>query len=518
MYDLILKNGWVIDGCGGPPFRADVAVKGTNISDLGRLDAAPASKVLDVAGHYIVPGFIDAHVHGDLTLLADPIALPALRQGVTTYIIGQDGSSFAPASPATLQYMLRYTAGFNGNPSGLDKPWRTVDEYLSRFDGASAINVAYLIPNGNVRMEVMGLDPRPATEDELRAMKRLVREGMDAGAVGLSTGLDYIPSLYADAREISALCAAIAPVNGVYVTHMRGYGANAPAGMREVYEIVRNSGAAAHISHYNGPAEVLLPLIDQGRALGFDLTFDTYPYLAGSTILGMTALPSWVQQGGIEATLERLDDPAVRARLHSEWFTGPLHYPLDSTRIAMTGHPSWQWAEGHTVTEAARQAGLTPGEFVRQILLACEMAVGVVGFGGDRTEEDVRAILRHSAHMAGSDGIFSGGYPHPRGWGAFARYLARHTRELGDYTWAEAVTHLSSHAARRFRLADRGLIRPGFAADLAVIDPNALVDRSTYAAGRMLAEGVAHVVVNGVLVLQDGEATGATPGRALRRS
>ena len=268
MFDLIIKGGWVIDGSGGPPFRADVALLESMIAEVGRLDGAEAPRVLDAAGRYVVPGFIDAHVHGDLMLLADPIHLPALRQGVTTYIIGQDGSAFAPASPETLAYMRRYTAGFNGNPPGLSYDWRTVDEYLSRFDRSTAINVAYLIPNGNVRMEVMGLDPRPATDDELAAMQRLVREGMDAGAVGLSTGLDYIPSLYADAREIAALCEAIAPENGVYVTHMRGYDADAPVGMREVCEIARTAGVAAHVSHYNGPAEVLLPLVDQARAWG----------------------------------------------------------------------------------------------------------------------------------------------------------------------------------------------------------------------------------------------------------
>jgi N-acyl-D-amino-acid deacylase len=517
-YNLLLTNGWVIDGTGGPAFRADVAVLESMIGEVGRLGGASAEKVLDVRDRYVVPGFIDAHVHGDLMLLADPVQLPALRQGVTTYIIGQDGSSFAPASPATLDYMRRYTAGFNGNPVGLDYAWRTVDEYLARFDRTTALNVAYLIPNGNIRMEVMGLDPRPAADDELRAMQRLVREGMDAGAVGLSTGLDYIPSLYADAREIGALCQAIVPENGVYVTHMRGYGPNAPAGMREVSEIVKLSGVASHISHYNGPAEIMLPLIDAGRALGYDLTYDTYPYLAGSTILGMVALPAWVQEGGIDATVTRLRDPAIRARLMSEWFTGPTPYPLETTCIAMAADPAWQWAEGLTVTEAARQAGLAPGDLVCDILVACEMAVGIVGFRqGDRTEADVRAILRHPAHMAGSDGIFRGGFPHPRGWGAFARYLGFHTRQLRDYTWPEAIAHLSSHAARRFRLTDRGLLRPGFAADIAVFDPATVADRSTYAAGRTLAEGIDHVLVNGTLVLENGEPTGATPGRALRR-
>ena len=517
-FDLIIKNGWVIDGTGGPPFKADVALLDTMIAAVGPLGDSKAPKVVDATDRYVVPGFIDAHVHGDAVLLADPVHLPALKQGVTTYIIGQDGSSFAPASPATMDYVRRYTAGFNANPSTIDYDWRTIDEYLARFDRRTALNVAYLVPNGNVRMEVMGLDPRPATADEIRSMQDFVRRGMDAGAVGLSTGLDYIPSRYADAREIAALCEVIVPDGGVYVTHMRGYGPNATAGMEEVYEIARRSGVASHVSHYNGPADLLLPLMDRGRASGLDLTFDTYPYLAGSTILGMVALPPWVQEGGIEPTLERLADPTIRARLNAEWFSTPTPYPLETTTISMVTDTAWRWAEGRTVAEAAKQAGRPAGDFVCEILLASGMMVGIVGYrAGERTEADVRAILKHPGHMAGSDGIFCGGFPHPRGWGAFARYLGYHTRTLGDYTWAEAITHLATHAARRYRLTDRGLIKPGFAADIAVFDPVTVCDRSTYAAGRREAEGVDHVLVNGTLVLENGEATGATPGRALRR-
>jgi N-acyl-D-amino-acid deacylase len=518
MFDVVIRGGWVIDGCGGPPFRADVGVASAKIAALGAIPPTDDIATLDAQGLYVAPGFIDAHVHGDAMLLADPVHLPALRQGVTTYVLGQDGSSFAPASRSTLDYMRRYTAGFNGNPESIAWNWSSIAEYLGRFERTTAINVAYLIPNGNVRLEVIGHDPRPASDDELRAMRRLVCEGLDAGAVGLSTGLDYIPSRYADAREITALCEELAPCDGVYVTHMRAYGPNAPIGMREVCEIAQRSGSAAHISHFNGPADVLLPLIDAGRAQGLDLTFDTYPYLAGSTILGMVALPPWVQEGGIEATLDRLGDPAIRQRLNAEWFSRPTPYPLERITIAMVANAAYQWAEGLVLTTAAAEAGRPPGDFVCELLLASELAVGIVGFRpGDRTEADVRAILRHPAHMAGSDGIFRGGFPHPRGWGAFARYLGRHTRELGDYDWAGAVTHLSTHAARRFRLTDRGLIRPGYAADLAIFDPATVIDRSTYADGRRLAEGVRHVFVNGELVLRDGEPTGATPGRALRR-
>ncbi|WP_435006422.1 N-acyl-D-amino-acid deacylase family protein [Tundrisphaera lichenicola] len=517
-YDLIARGGWVIDGTGGPAFRADVAVLDSVIAAVGHLGDSTAAKVLDATGLTITPGFIDAHVHGDLMLLADPVHLPALKQGVTTYIIGQDGCSFAPGSAATIDYMRRYTAGFNGNPPNIDYDWNGVDEYLARFDRKTAINVAYLIPNGNVRIEVIGHDPRPATDHELRAMQKMVRDGMEAGAVGLSTGLDYLPSRHADAREIAALCEVLVPDDGVYVTHMRAYGANSPVGMEEVYDIVRRSGVAAHISHYNGPADIMLPLIDKGLAMGFDLTFDTYPYLAGSTILGMVSLPPWVQEGGNEATLERLADRTIRARLESDWFPAPTQFPLNKVHLAMVANPTWRWAEGKTVIDAAKKAGQTPCDFICDILLASDLAVGVVSFRAiDRTEEDVRAILRHPSHMAGSDGIFRGGYPHPRGTGAFARYLGYHTRTLGDYTWPEAISHLTSHAARRYRLTDRGMIRPGYVADIALFDASTITDRSTYADGKALAEGVRHVIVDGTMVLEDGLPTGATPGRALRR-
>ncbi len=232
----------------------------------------------------------------------------------------------------------------------------------------------------------------------------------------------------------------------------------------------------------------------------------------------MVALPAWVQEGGIDATVARLGDAATRARLNAEWFAKGTPYPLDTTTIAMVTHPDWQWAEGLTVVAAAETAKLAPGDFVCEILRASGMMVGIVGYrAGERSEEDFRAILRHPAHMAGSDGIFCGGFPHPRGWGAFARYLGYHTRQLGDYDWSTAVTHLSTHAARRYRLFDRGLIRPNYAADIAVFDPVTVNDRSTYAAGRNEAIGVDHVVVNGTIALEHGETTGATPGRALRR-
>jgi N-acyl-D-amino-acid deacylase len=522
MFDLLFTGARVVDGSGAPSFQTDVAIEGDRIAAVGALSQAEARKRLDVSGKVVCPGFIDAHVHGDLAVLADPLHEPAVRQGVTTYILGQDGVAMAPGSAATLEYMRRYTAGFSGT-FPIEERWTSMAEYLSCFKRKSAVNVACLIPNGNVRMEVIGLDTRPPRSDELRRMGRLVREAMEQGAMGLSSGLDYIPSRYASTEELIALCREIAPYGGVYVTHMRRYD---PAGviesMEEVYRIGREGGVPVHISHFNSRAELVLPKLDAGRASGLDVTFDLYCYLAGSSILGMVVLPPEVQEGGVPATVARLRDPAVRSRLRS-WFASPK-VPLETVKISFVNNPAARHYEGLTLTQAFQRAasakeGKKPGEigaFVCDLLADSDMAVGCVVPHSQRTQEDVRQLMRHPGMMAGSDGIFAGSCPHPRGCGCFARYLGHHVR--GDRTWTleQAVHHLSHCAARRFGLRDRGLLRPNMAADVVVFDADTIADQSTYDEGRRLAVGIEHVVVNGELVLTDGKRTAALPGRPLR--
>ena len=292
MFDLIIRGGRVVDGTGLPWFHADVAIEGGKIAAVGALGAAQAKTILDAKGKVVSPGFIDAHVHGDLALLVDPYHEAAVRQGVTTYVLGQDGVAFAPGSPDTQQYMRRYTAGFNGNFPTPGKQWNSVAEYLALFDEQCAINVCTLIPNGNVRMEAMGLESRPPTPDELKVMKRLVREGMEQGAVGVSSGLDYVPSIYANEDELAALCEEIAPFGGIYVTHMRGYNLQkAPPALEEVFNIGKRAKCGVHVSHFNCVAEQTIPLLDAARAGGVDVTFDLYCYLYGSTLVVMLTIP-----------------------------------------------------------------------------------------------------------------------------------------------------------------------------------------------------------------------------------
>lgn len=538
MFDILIRNGRVVDGSGLPWFAADVGITGDRIAAVGKIGVAPAQQTIDATGKVVCPGFVDAHVHGDLALLADPLHEPGVRQGVTTHVLGQDGVAFAPGSLTTQQYMRQYTAGFNGNFPTPDRQWSTVAEYLSQFDGQCSINVCTLIPNGNVRMEVMGLDPRKPSMDELKQMRAIVREGMEQGAVGLSSGLDYVPSIYADEDELTALCEEIAPFGGIYVTHMRGYNEQkAPTALAEVFNIGKRAGCGVHVSHFNCLADQTIPLLDFARRDGVDVTFDLYCYLYGSTIVAMIALPPEVLEGGITATVARLKDPSVRQQLEVA-FANP-RFPIETMRLASLPHPDWKQYEGMTLLEASglahperpgRGSNLLPVtdtlgspsirklvDFTCDLLIATNLAAGcVVRHFLARQEFDITRLMRHPLMMAGSDGIYVGGHPHPRGTGCFARYLGHHVRN-GDWSLEEAVMKCSYHTARRFGLKDRGLIREGLAADVVVFDPEIIADRSTYDDGTALAVGVEHVLVNGTPVLLHGKRTPARPGKGLKR-
>lgn len=516
MFDILIRNGRVVDGSGLPWFRADVGITGDRITAVGPLASASAKQTLDATGKVVCPGFVDAHVHGDLPLLADPLHEQGVRQGVTTHVIGQDGVAFAPGSPGTQTYMRQYTAGFNGNFPTPGKSWRTVEEFLQQYDGHSSINACTLIPNGNVRMEVMGLDPRKPTADELKRMRAIVREGMEQGAVGVSSGLDYVPSIYADEDELSELCSEITPFGGIYVTHMRGYNEQkAPAALREVFNIGKRAGCGVHVSHFNCLADQTIPLLDAARADGVDVTFDLYCYLYGSTIIAMITLPPEVLEGGIAATVERLKTPAVRKQLEAA-FANP-RFPIETMRLASLPHDEYRPLEGMTLPAAAASRKQSVLDFTCDLLVATNLAAGcVIRHFAARQESDTLKLMRHPLMMGGSDGIYVGGRPHPRGTGCFARYLGHHVRS-GDWTLEEAVMKCAYHGARRFGLKDRGLVREGMAADVVVFDPDAIADRSTFDDGKLLAVGVSDVLVNGVPVLRNGERTPARPGRGLKR-
>ncbi|MGN9846494.1 N-acyl-D-amino-acid deacylase family protein [Nonomuraea sp. H19] len=513
-FDALLRSGWIVDGSGQSPYPGDIGVRSGRIVAIGSLMGAVAAVDLNVRGKYVFPGFVDTHLHAVGALQSPETWAALLRQGVTTIILGQDGLGYAPAGADTVQYVRRYFGSVDGPPPTVLANGGTVADLLAECDRAVPVNVAYLVPAATVRHAVLGLSAS-ASDGALAAMADVVRQGMDEGAVGLSSGLEYMPGAHADAAELAELTRVVAACGGVYVTHMRGYDNAAGQGVSEVRSIGAASHVGVHISHYHGPGRVLVDLADQARADGIDLTFDSYPYLRGSTLLAMALLPLRRQAGGPDATLAWLALPDAEQHVRQRVATEPA---LGQAILAHAANSEYGWAEGMTLIEAARRTDSDLAEFLILLLADCDLQVACVfAESGAITENDIRQVLRHEAHMGCSDGLYGGAHPHPRGFGAFARFLGRHVRHLGDWTWAQAAVHLASRPAQRFSLAGRGQIRNGWAADLAVVDPARVDDRSDYDRPRQLAVGVDHVLVAGVPVLIDGELTGRAPGRALRR-
>jgi len=513
MFDLLIGNGRVVDGTGNPWWRADVATRGEHIAAIGHLAGAEAGRVIDAQGHVVCPGFVDAHSHSDLYLLANPQHEPKIRQGVTTEVLGQDGISYAPVSDKGLAYWREYWRAVDGQPE-LNWDWRGVGEFLACFDEQVSPNVAYLVPHGTVRYEVLGLADRPPTEEELARMQDLVAQGMEEGAVGLSTGLTYLPAFYSTTEELIACCRVVARYGGVYVSHLRDYGERIGEAIEEALRIGRETGTPVHISHLNGQAEECLPRIDRARAEGLDVTFENYPYLAGCTLLSHF-LPRWAQAGGIPDTVARLCDSAVRKRIRRE-MAGTHEGQFQNYLICAVATKANRCYEGLLLPEAAERAGKGVIDFVCDLIVEERLAVTVVQHHTHRTEEDLRAMMKHPAHMVCTDAILLGSHPHPRGYGTYPRYLGHYVREERVLTLEECIRKMTSLPARRFGLGDRGLLREGLVADLVIFDPDTVRDTATYENPRRHPIGIDTVIVNGQVVLNDQLHTGATPGRALQ--
>ncbi len=525
MLDLVIRNGRVIDGTGNPWFRADLGVLDERIVEVGRVTAGGATEI-DASDLMVCPGFTDMHTHSDIQLLVNPAHEMKLHQGVTCDVIGQDGLAFAPVTDTVLGQLRHQLAGWNDDPPELDWEWRSVSEYLDRFDRGVGINAAYLVPHATVRMVAMGSDDRAPSESELAEMKRLVREGIEQGAVGLSSGLTYAPGMYATDDELVELCSVMRDTGGYYTPHHRNYGMTAIDAYRDCIDIARRAGVPLHYAHAHlgfdvnrGRAPELLALVDEARATGIDVTMDTYPYLAGATYLH-AYLPGWTQAGGGEQAIERLRDRDQRERIRIEMeetgSDGFHDVPMDWSRIVVSGvrQEANRQFVGMTVDEAAREVEERPIDFYCELCADEELGASSIAHIGN--EENVRTIMQHPAHMPGSDGILVGERPHPRGWGTFPRYLGVYVRELGTLTWEDAIRKMTSLPAQRLGFSDRGLVRPGMAADLVCFDPETVRDTATYEEPKQFPEGIPYVAVNGRLAVDEGALTGDLSGRALR--
>ncbi|GAA2093132.1 amidohydrolase family protein [Microlunatus panaciterrae] len=522
---VILAGGTVVDGIADQGRRADLEIvpgrsgQPGRIGRIGELDPAPDDVVIDCTDRLLLPGLIDAHSHADAQVFSSDVALALLRQGVTSVIAGQDGVSFAPGDG---RYARDYFAAINGAHPGYTGGG--VAELLAGYDETTPVNVAYLVPAGTVRHLVMADHRGRPDAAQLAAMQDHIRRGLAEGAVGMSTGLDYVPGCFADTAELTALCAPVAAAGGVYVTHMRGgYEDNAAAGVDEVVEICRGSRVRAHISHFHARPELITGLVEQALRAGVDLTFDSYPYSRGCSMLGMLMLPPDLMQDGFEAAVEQLSKPEVQDKIIADWIPimaaradmGPGW--ADNITLAHIAAPEFAWAHGLSLSQAARRQHLSPAQLGVRVMAASRLEVGVVmGVPQERTDDQMALHLNHRAHMGGSDGIFLGQRPHPRGWGSFARYLSVFTVDRGDLTWAQVAQRFGRAPADRFGLAGRGSLVSGAAADVIVVDPARVRSNASYDRPRALADGIDDVFVNGRQVLGGGELTGIMAGLGLR--
>ncbi|WP_349898870.1 N-acyl-D-amino-acid deacylase family protein [Parafrigoribacterium soli] len=515
---LVMRGGTVVDA--EEMQRADVAVVGTTITEVGEVDVRPDDEVIDCRGRFVLPGFIDAHSHADGLVEHDSVQQSLLKQGVTTAIAGQDGVSYAPGNGA---YAREYFAAING-----DHPRYSgggVAGYLAAVEGHSRLNVAYLVPAGTVRWEVCGRSKTPADEQQRAEMIALVEQGMRDGAVGLSTGLDYVPGIFAAADEIAALCVPVAQADGIYVTHMRGgYEDNSAAGVQEIATISATSGARVHISHFHAQAGIVHEQLDALGRAGVDATFDAYPYGRGCTLLGMPLLPPELSVLPVDTVVEVITDPAERQRLRREWFPvveRSASLGVDWPSMITLGHvaaPEFAWTHGLTLEAAAERAGTDVINLALDVLAASRLEVNaVMSVRHERTVAELAQIFSRDDHMGGSDGIFIGAHPHPRARGTFARYLREYVRETKTWSWSDAVRHLSARPAARFGLARRGKVAPDWVADLIVVDPLTVSDTATYDDPLRDSIGIDDVIVAGERVLAQGSLLSSAPGRGLKR-
>jgi N-acyl-D-aspartate/D-glutamate deacylase len=501
-FDLLIRRGTVVDGTGAPGYLADVAINGDRIALITRDSVAPARarRVLEARGRIVTPGFIDAHAHVE-ELDRRPLAESFVRQGVTTVIYAADGGMPLPLA-----------------------------DHIARLaNSGHAPNVMFFAGHNTIRGEVMGSVSRAPTAEELARMKAMVAQAMDEGAIGLSTGLRYTPGIYSETEEVIALAKVAGERGGMYASHMRDEGEGSVESVSELIRIAREAGLPAQITHHKlmgqpqwGQSEQTLALVEKARADGLDITIDQYPYDATST--GTAVLfPAWALTGNRDSLRARLADPPTRTRIIEGIKQTILEErgggDLTRIRMARVGfHPAWN---GKTFADIAKERGSEPTlDFAAELAIEIQSKGGASGVWHVVHEDDIRRIMNYPWTMIGSDGSFGvpgHGHPHPRNYGAFARVLGRYVRAEKVLTLEEAVRKMTSLPAWRFGQPERGSIAEGALADIAVFDAASVTDRATYENPHQFSIGVDHVIVNGVLVMEDGSLTGEKPGRVLRR-
>lgn len=524
----LIKNAMIVDGSREKAFAADLLVEEDIIKEVGSIHLTKDMEVIDAKGLFCAPGFIDTHSHSDLKVLEDPRVLPKVMQGITTEVLGQDGVSMAPLPKQYISAWRKNLAGLDGESDRINWEYETTKRYLSLIEEAGPIiNESYLVPHGNIRMEAMGLDDREPTKEEVKAMCGITRREMEAGCLGLSSGLIYMPCAYSKTEEIIELCKVVAEYDGVFAVHQRSEADTILLSMQEVIRIGKESGVKIHFSHFKvcgadnwDNMGGMLALLDQAKEEGLTVSFDQYPYVAGSTMLGVI-LPPWAHDGGTDCLIERLKDKQLRKRMTADiergiegWDNFVRFAGLDGIYITSVSKPENEKFIGHNLTELGEMQGKDPYDAVFDLLLDEKNAVGMVDFYG--TEDHVKCFMCREEMNLCTDGLL-GGKPHPRAYGAFPRMLGKYVREEQTLSLEDAVYKMSHKAAAALGIEKRGLIKEGYYADLVLFDPDTIIDKSTYTEPIQYPEGIKKVFVNGRLVVDHQNLTGNFAGQVIRR-
>ena len=526
-FDLIIRGATLVDGTGGPPFRADLGLVGDGIAAVGAIDPEQGRRVLDATGLFVSPGFIDIHTHSDGDILEFPTADSRVRQGITTEVTGNCGGSAAPAFSRTGDA----ASAQEERTDAEERRWTDVASYFRVLESTGiSLNHALLVGQGTIRETVAGEEDRTLTQEEMGRVLSILEEALDQGAIGLSTGLEYVPGRFTPTEEIVAMARLVSRRGGLYASHVRNEETMLLEAVDEAIRIGRESGARVQVSHLKaagtpnwGKQVAALDLIEGARVSGVDVLADAYPYTAYST--GLTIfMPAWAMDGGWDALARRLDDPQERARIRTELIRRVRQEPGDYDLIMVNRvrTEAGQSMVGKNLAEIATARGVEPVDALLEILMEEEGSVGYIGHA--MSPENVEMVLSHPLVMVGSDGYSMApvgeaarSRPHPRSYGTCPRVLGHYCRERGIFDLPTAVKKMTSMPADQVGIPDRGRIARGKKADLVVFDPETVRDEATFEAPHRFPLGIEHVLVNGQVVVSGGEHTGARPGTVIRR-
>lgn len=534
--DLVITNGRIVNGTGNPWFHGDVGIRDGKIAEIGKISRG-YSTTISAEGLVVCPGFIDAHSHTDMVLHLNPMTESTIRQGITSMVVGNCGMSLAPVSTIHKSLLEKSLSQFMPRGAAIDLPWRSFREYMKHEENQKkASNIAYLVGHGTIRTAVMGYERRSPTTEELERMKSYVVEAMEAGAVGLSSGLIYPPGMFAESEELVALAEVSAGRGGVYTSHIRGEAGTLMEALGEALRIGAEAHVPVQISHHKamgrsnwGGTKETLAMISEARNRGVDATLDQYPYEAGMTSLA-TLLPLWAHEGGMQMLLDRLRSPEARKRIIRDietglpgWVSHARECGYENIIVSSLTTEANRGLEGKNlieIAEARKTEDVTTA--LLDLLLEEDGQATMILFC--MGEEDIRRVMTDQNQMVGTDswavapsGIMGSGKPHPRFYGTYPRILGHYVRETNVLRLEEAVRKMTSFPAQRFRLRMRGLLVPGYWADIVVFDPVTIMDRATYQNPHQYPEGIRYVLVNGQIVIRGNEDTGALPGKSLSR-